>query len=176
MIRLAPLFAFLLQCASSEPSGYMDFIHISSAAELLTSEHPHFGRVQSLGFFKSRFGILRGTSRKALAIDDYSSGKRQTVALSIDPENFMVTIASSFVLVTMKEGSSRPPVILKTWKMVKQRKGGELTDVNGTVKTYSDADGLKWEHRFNRTTEEDELIGFGDNKKKILVITLERFA
>lgn len=148
----------------------MDFIHISSAAELLTLEHPHFGRIHTPGFFKSRFGILTGTSRKAIAIDDYSSGKRQTVALSKDPDNFMVTIAGSFVLVTLKEDASRPPVILKTWKRVNQRKG------EGTVTTYSDADGLKWEHRFNRPTEADELIGYGNNKKKILVITLERFA
>jgi hypothetical protein len=151
----------------------MDIAHISTAAELLAIEHPHFGRIQSPGFLKTRIGILTSTNRKAITLEDYSSGKRQIVALDIDPGDFMVTIASSFVLVTMKEGASRPPVILKTWKKLAPHKGSGATKVSGTVNNYIDSDGLKWKHRFNRSTDGDELVGFGSNGTKILVITLE---
>jgi hypothetical protein len=151
----------------------MDIAHISTAAELLSLDHPHFGRIQSQGFLKTRIGILTSTNRKAIALEDYSSGKRQIVALDIDPGDFMVTIASSFVLVTMKEGASRPPVILKNWKKVGPYKGSGDTKFSGTVNTYMDSDGLKWKHRFNRSPDQDELIGFGSKGTKILVITLE---
>jgi hypothetical protein len=153
----------------------MDLAHISSAAELLTVEHPHFGRIQPPGFLKTTIGTVTGTSRKAVVIADYSSGNRQTVAVQIDPRNFMVNIASSYVLVTLKEGTSRHPVIHKTWKMVGQRKGEGVKDFYGTVSTYIDSDGLKWEHRFERPPHEDELIGFGSNGEEVLIITLESF-
>jgi hypothetical protein len=153
----------------------MDLVHISSAAELRTIEHPHFGRIHPPGFLKSTIGTITGTSQKAVAIADYSSGILQTVAAQIDPRNFMVTIASSYVLVTLKEGASRQPVIHKTWKMVEQRKGEGVTEFFGTVSMYIDSDGLKWDHRFERTPHEDELIGFGRNGEKVLIITLESF-
>ena len=153
----------------------MDLVHISNAVELLTIEHPHFGKIKGPGFLKAKIGILTGTNRKAVAIEDHSSGRPQTVALNVDPRDFMVTIARSFVLVTMKEGVDRPPVIHKAWKMVKEDKGAGLTEFYGTVRTYSDSDGLKWEHRFNRTTDEDELVGYGRNGEEVLIITLENF-
>ena len=153
----------------------MDLAHISSAAELLIIEHLHFGRIQPPGFLKTTIGTFTGTSQKAVAIADYSSGNRQTVAVRIDPRNFMVTIASSFVLVTLEEGASRQSVIHKTWNRVEQRKGEGVTEFFGTVSTYIDSDGLKWEHRFERTPHEDELIGFGSNGEEILIITLESF-
>ena len=153
----------------------MDLAHISSAAELLTIEHPHFGRIHPPGFLKTTIGTVTGTSQKAVAIADYSSGIRQTVAVQIDPRKFMVTIASSYVLITLKEGASRHPVIHKTWKMVEQRKGEGVADFFGTVSTYIDSDGLKWEHRFERPPHEDELIGFGSNGEEVLIITLESF-
>ncbi|OAI46196.1 hypothetical protein AYO43_01330 [Nitrospira sp. SCGC AG-212-E16] len=153
----------------------MDLVHISSAAELLTIEHPHFGRIHPPGFLKTTIGTFTGTSSKAVVIADYSSGIRQTVAVQIDPRNFMVTIASSFVLVTLKEGASKHPVIHKTWKMVDQRRGKGVTEFFGTVSRYIDSDGLKWEHRFERPPDEDELIGFGSNGEEVLIITLESF-
>jgi hypothetical protein len=153
----------------------MDLAHISSAAELLTIEHPHFGRIQPPGFLKTTIGTVTGTNRKAVTIADYSSGIRQTVAVQIDPRKFMVTIAGSYVLVTLKEGATRHPVIHKMWKMVDQRKGEGVEDFYGTVSTYIDSDGLKWEHRFERTPHEDELIGFGSNGEEVLIITLESF-
>jgi hypothetical protein len=153
----------------------MDLAHISSSAELLRIEHPHFGRIHPPGFLKATIGTVTGTSQKAVAIADYSSGIRQTVAVQIDPRNFMITIASSYVLVTLKEGASRHPVIHKTWKMVGQRKGEGVQDFFGTVRTYLDSDGLKWEHRFERPPHEDELIGFGSNEEEVLIITLESF-
>ena len=153
----------------------MELAHISSAAELLSIEHPHFGRIQPPGLLKTAIGTVTATTRKAVAIADYSSGNRQTVAVQIDPRNFMVTIASSFVLVTLEEGASRQPVIHKTWKMVDQRKGETVTEFFGTVRRYIDSDGLKWEHRFERPPDEDELIGFGSNGEEVLIITLESF-
>ncbi|HYM89554.1 MAG TPA: hypothetical protein VES92_10625 [Nitrospiraceae bacterium] len=153
----------------------MDLAHISNAAELTTIEHPHFGRIQSPGFLKTTIGTFTGTSRKAVALADYSSGNRQTVAVQIDPRNFVVTIASSFVLLTLEEGASMHPVIHKTWKMVEQRRGEGVTEFFGTVSTYIDSDGLKWEHRFERPPDEDELIGFGSNGEEVLIITLESF-
>jgi hypothetical protein len=153
----------------------MDLAHISSAAELLTIEHPHFGRIQPPGFLKTTIGTVTGTNRKAVTIADYSSGIRLTVAVQIDPRKFMVTIAGSYVLVTLKEGATRHPVIHKMWKMVDQRKGEGVEDFYGTVSTYIDSDGLKWEHRFERTPHEDELIGFGSNGEEVLIITLESF-
>jgi hypothetical protein len=153
----------------------MDLAHISSAAELLTIEHPHFGRIQPPGFLKTTIGTVTGTNRKVVTIADYSSGIRQTVAVQIDPRKFMVTIAGSYVLVTLKDGATRHPVIHKMWKMVDQRKGEGVEDFYGTVSTYIDSDGLKWEHRFERTPHEDELIGFGSNGEEVLIITLESF-
>jgi len=151
----------------------MDLVHISRAAELLTLEHPHFGRIHPPGLLKTTLGSFTGTSQNVVAIADYSSGNRQTVAVQIDPRNFMVTIARSYVLVTLKEGASRHPVIHKTWKLVAQRKGEGVTEFFGTVSTYLDSDGLKWEHRFERSPHEDELIGFGSQGEEILIITLE---
>ena len=153
----------------------MDLAHISSAAELLTIEHPHFGRIHPPGFIKTTLGTVTGTSRKAVVLTDYSSGIRQTVAVRIDPRNFMVTIASAYVLVTLKVGASRQPVIHKTWKLENQRTGEGVEDFFGTVSTYIDSDGLKWEHRFERPPDEDELIGFGSNGEEVLIITLESF-
>ena len=127
----------------------VDFVHISSAAQLRSLKHPHFGKIQTLGFFKSNFGILTGITRKAVTIVDYSSGTSQTVALHVNPSNFLVTINNSFVLVSLQEGSTRPPVILKRWKLVEQQKGKGVTAFIGSVSTYLDSDGLKWEHRFN---------------------------
>lgn len=153
----------------------MDLARITKVAELLTIEHPHFGRIRPPGLLKATIGTVTSTSRKAVAIADYSSGDRQAVAVHIDPSNFLVTIASSFVLVTLKECANRHPVIYKTWKMEGQRKGEEVTEFFGTVSTYIDSDGLKWEHRFDRPPHEDELIGFGSKGEEILIITLESF-
>ena len=153
----------------------MDLAHISSAAEFLTIAHPHFGRIHPPGFLKTTIGTVTGTNRKVVVIADYSSGNRQTVAVQIDPRKFMVTIAGSSVLVTLKEGERRHPVIHKTWKMVGRRKGEGVEDFYGTVSTYIDSDGLKWEHRYERTPHEDELIGFGSKGEEVLIITLESF-
>ena len=151
----------------------MDLAHISSAAELLQIEHPHFGRIHPPGLLKATIGTVTSIVQKAIAIADYSSGIRQTVAIHIDPRKFLITIASSFVLIALEESLSRHPVIHKTWKMMGQRKGEGVEDFFGTVSTYIDSDGLKWEHRFERPPQEDELIGFGSNGEEILIITLE---
>ena len=75
-------------------------------------------------------------TKKAIAIADNSSGIRQTVAVRLDPRNFLITIASSFVLVALEENPTRCSVIHKTWKMMGQRKGEGVEDFFGTVSTY----------------------------------------
>ena len=72
---------------------------------------------------------------------------------------------------TIQERGDQLPV----WKLVNQRKGEGVEDFFGTVSTYIDSDGLKWEHRFERPPDEDELIGFGSNGEEVLIITLESF-
>ena len=152
----------------------MDLAHISSAAELLNIEHPHFGRIHPPGLLKATIGTITSISRKAVAIADYSSGIRRAVASHVDPRHFLITIASSSVLVSLEDGTStKHPVIHKTWKQVSQRKGEGVEDFFGTVSTYIDSDGLKWEHRFDRPPDEDELIGFGSNEEEVLISTLE---
>jgi len=42
-----------------------------------------------------------------------------------------------------------------------------VTEFFGTVSTFIDSDGLKWEHRIERPPEEDELIGFGSNGEEV---------
>jgi len=151
----------------------MDLAHISHAAELLNIEHPHFGRIHPPGLLKATIGTITSISRKAVAMADYSSGIRQAIAIHVDPGKFLITIASSSVLVTLEEGATKHPVIHKTWKQVGQRKGEGVEDFFGTVSTYLDSDGLKWEYRFDRPPDEDELIGFGSNEEEVLIITLE---
>lgn len=153
----------------------MDLTSVTSAEQLLRCGHPHFGRVQKLGPIRFTLGLISGTSRKVTALDDCTGGKPKSVALHLDPRNFMVTIAKSFILMTLKDGSARNPVIQKQWKRVDQFKGEGITRFYGTVNTYMDSDGLKWEHRFDRETDEDELVGFGNDGKELLVITLEMF-
>ena len=77
------------------------------------------------------------------------------------------------MLVALEESPSKCSVIHKTWKMMGQRTGEGVEDFFGTVSTYIDADGLKWEHRFERPPREDELIGFGSTGEEVLIITLE---
>ena len=70
---------------------------------------------------------------------------------------------------------SRTPAPPLAWKLVNQRKGEGVEDFFGTVNTYIDSDGLKWEHRFERPPDEDELIGFESTGEEVLIITLESF-
>jgi len=103
----------------------MDLAHISCVAELRRIEHPHSVGFNPKGFLKTAIGTFIGTSRKAVAIADYSCGNRQTVAVKIEPRNLEITIASAFVLVTREEGASTQPVIHKTWNMGSSVKGKE---------------------------------------------------
>ncbi|WP_455387585.1 hypothetical protein [Petrachloros mirabilis] len=151
----------------------MDLIHIASAAEFLGLNHPHLGKVHDLGFLKTAIGVAAGTSRKVEALHDYTDGKRQTVALPIEANRFMASITRKFILVTLKNDEGRVPIILKKWQLVDQNTGRGLNEYFGTVNTYTDSDGLKWEYRFKRAADDDELVGFGSDGKELLAITLE---
>lgn len=85
----------------------------------------------------------------------------------------MVTITKSFVLISLKDGAARTPIIQKHWELTAQTKGEGLTQFFGCTDSYLDSDGLKWGHRFRRETDEDELVGFGSKGEEILVVTLE---
>jgi hypothetical protein len=165
----------------------MDLRRISSAADFQKVKHPHFGSIQRIGFVQTTFGIFTGVSCKADAIEDYSSGECQTVALEIDPQDFMVTIANSFVLVTVKAAAGRLPIIMKRWRRVaKTNEGiGAGGNICGKRYTYVDSDGMRWEHGFGAPdkrgffvgfeNESDQLVAFDANGERITVFTLQTF-
>jgi len=113
-------------------------------------------------------------SRKLEAIEAVAAeGKRETVALHVDASRFMVTIAKSFVLLTLQEANARTPVIQKTWRRIDRTVGTELTAYLGTEDTYLDQDNLKWVHRYKRSGEFDELSGYDADGQEVLLLALE---
>ena len=74
-----------------------------------------------------------------------------------------------------KKGRAGTRLFTKHGRWWTSVKGKEWRISIGTVSTYIDSDGLKWEHRFERPPHEDELIGFGSNGEEVLIITLESF-
>ena len=68
----------------------------------------------------------------------------------MDLENFMVTIAKSFVLVTLKDGVTRTRVIQKHWELTAQTKGEGLTQFFGSTDSYLDSDGQSGRTDFAR--------------------------
>lgn len=138
--------------------------------------HPHFGRIEKLGLFQRLFGLLTGISRKAVHLEDRCTGKLQTPALRLEPSRFMVTIARSFISITLKEaGGKRVPIIQKKWRKVCRDKGKGGSAGKGTIMGYLDSDGLRWEHRFKRERDRDEIVGFGNEGREVLSITLQTF-
>lgn len=154
----------------------LDLTDISKAEEFFRINHPHLGRVRKIGVLQRSFGLLTGNSRKAVQLQDRSTGKLQTIAPQLDASRFSVTIANSFILVTLKgDDASKIPIIQKKWRMVPRDKGKGPRAIEGTIVSYLDADGLKWEHRFKRERQRDEVVGFGNEGQEILIITLETF-
>lgn len=151
----------------------MQLNHAKNAADFKAAHHDHIGRTERVGFFKALVGIATGRSRKVLDIQDRSAGRSQTVALEIDHKRFMLTIARSFVLLTLQEGSSRFPIIHKNWKCIERNRGEGLAAEFGTIEVYFDSDRLRWEHRFGRAQEHDELCAFDSHGKESLTLTME---
>lgn len=133
-------------------------------------------QIQKIGTFQRLFALLTGSSRKAVQIRDRSTGPPQTIAHELEPSQFKVTIANSFISITLKEdGTRRMPIIQKKWRMVSQDKGKGGAAVAGTVRSYLDSDGLRWEHRFGRERDRDEIVRFGNGGQEVLCITLQTF-
>ena len=59
--------------------------------------------------------------------------------------------------------------------MVSQDKENGFSAVRGTIISYLDSNGLRWEYRFNRELDRDEIVGFGNEDHEILIITLQTF-
>lgn len=146
-----------------------------TAAQLLGCNHPHVGRIHKIGGLKALIGIATGRSRKVEAIESRTQAGSQSVALHIDINRFMLTLANSFVLLTLQEGTERRPVIHKRWKRTAPNVGQGLTADLGTEDKYVDADKLVWEHRYKRRGEADELVAYNSDGEESLVITLETF-
>lgn len=145
----------------------------TSTSDLLAAEHPHIGRVAPRRGLTVPFGILTATNRKLESIDARVGGKLESVALHVDASRFMVTIAKSFVLLTLLEGKKRRPVIQKKWRRIDRKVGKDLTAFFGTEDTYLDQDNLKWEHRYKRPGEPDELSAYDASGLEALLLSLE---
>lgn len=146
----------------------------TGAADLLAAEHIHIGRVDQVGGLKALWGIARGTNRKLDGFDLVESGQTSTVALAVDNRRFMLTITKSFVLLTIQEGTARIPIIHKMWKLVKSDiNPGHLRGIYFDCETYTDSDGLKWEHRFGWSGNSDELVAFDAKGEESIRLTLE---
>ena len=145
----------------------------TTATQLLNSGHLHVGRVHKIGGMKALLGIATGTSRKIEAFDAKTSEGSESVALNIDINRFMVTLAKSFVLLTLQEGTERKPVIHKSWRRTSRNIGKGLTEDLGTEDKYIDTDNLTWEHQYKRRGEPDELVAFDEGGTESLVLTLE---
>lgn len=145
----------------------------TSATDLLSAEHPHIGRVAAGRSLAVLFGILTAANRKLESIEAGVGGKLESVALHVDASRFMVTIAKSFVLLTLQEGKERRPVIQKTWRRIDRKVGKNLTAFFGSEDTYIDQDNLKWVHRYKRPGEPDELSAYDADGIEVLLLSLE---
>ena len=121
------------------------------------------------------FGIATGTSRKVEAIESKTQAGSESIALNIDINLFMLTLANSFVLLTLQEGTERRPVIHKSWQRTARSVGKGLTEEFGNEDKYVDADKLLWEFRYKRRGEADELVAYNCDGEESLVLTLETF-
>lgn len=158
------------------PTHQLELITIVKAEEFFRINHPHFGRIQKIGAFQRLLGLLTGISRKAVHLQDRSPGNLQTIAHEFEPSRFTVTVANSFISITFKEdGARRIPIIQKKWKMVSRDEEKGASAVKGTIINYLDSDGLRWEHRFGRELDRDEIVGFGTEGQEVLSITLQTF-
>ena len=153
----------------------MNLREATTAAQLLSCDHPHVGRIHKIGGLRALFGIATGSSRKVEAIESKTQEGGQSVALHIDINRFMLTLANSFVLLTLQEGAERRPVIHKSWKRTARNVGKGLAEDFGTEDKYVDADKLVWEHRYKRRGEADELVAYNFDGEESLVLTLETF-
>ena len=145
------------------------------AEEFSRSNHPHFGRIQEIGAFQRFLALLTGNSRRAVQVQDRIKGNLQPVVHELEPSRFMVTIANSFISVSLKEdGGGRIPIIQKRWRMLPRDKE-DRGAITGTTRSYLDSDGLRWEHRFGRELDRDEIVGFGKEGQEVLCITLQTF-
>jgi hypothetical protein len=121
-----------------------------TAAELLGVEHPHIGRVEAKSRLKVLWGIATGGNYRLDSMAVCESGERTTVALNVlvmQNSRLLLTIGRSFVLLTIQEGASRIPVILKSWTRV-GRERPIHPGIDFACDTYVDTDGMKWLHRY----------------------------
>jgi hypothetical protein len=152
----------------------MNIHYAKNAQEVLAANHPHIGRVVPPRW-RVQLGVLFGRTRIVAEFDTHTDGKWESVALRAQaaPDLFMLTINKSFVLLTMKEGMQRVPIICKRW--VRQSctsVPAHFTAMIPVANTYQDADGLKWVHSYGATHQEEEVVAFDATGAESIRLTM----
>ena len=152
-------------------------IDFNKPSDFLNIDHPHFGKVRPLGLFKVLKSIFSSVSLKLTHFQNYEKDRKpvsvETIALQSPNGCFLVTIGKSFVLLTMKDGSSRHPIIHKNWTIVEKYVGEGVTASFGTKTTYQDEDNLKWVFTLGDSTSENDLIAYNKDGDMCLIMTLQ---
>jgi hypothetical protein len=154
----------------------MNIHYAKCAEEVLATNHPHIGRVAPPSW-RLLFGILMSRNHTISGFEAQTEGEWESVAILAQPDTdlFMLTIGKSFVLVTMKEGSKRIPVIQKRWTR-QSRTSTPSHFLAGLVPIedkYRDADGLKWMHSYGASWQEEELVAFDASGAESIRLTIE---
>jgi hypothetical protein len=154
----------------------MNLYRASSPREILAVKHPHIGRIERMNPWRVLFGILRSKSARVDEFESQRDGKWESVALSAGyaPDLFMLTVGAAFVLLTMRDGSARVPIIQKRW----QRKSRDCPSKSfrGFMPirdTYRDSDELTWVHSYGCNFMENELVAYDLSGSESVRITTE---
>lgn len=145
-----------------------------TAADFFVGDHPHLtGKIEALNLFEKVFGIFTATTRKAEFVQTLVRERMETVADGTIASNFMISISSKFVLVTIKDirGSARHPIIQKRWTLIEKRT--DMTFGLGNTHVYLDSDGSTWTHHFGGTSPNDTLEARAKDGGVFLMIFLE---
>jgi hypothetical protein len=138
------------------------------------SDHPHIGRIAHHGWW-IRVGSLVSRTRTVYGFDTHTDGEWESVALPVEPaiDRFILTINKSFVLLSMKDGSRRVPIICKRWaRQSRTSVAAYLTRIIPVEDTYQDADGLKWVHSYGATHQEEEVVAFDATGAESIRLTM----
>jgi len=146
----------------------------ANAAEVVSLSHIHVGRIDGSLRWRTLFGILFSSTLNVDAFDAQMNGEWRSVAMRANhaPDLFLLTINKGFVLLTMKNGGKRTPIIHKRWRR-RDRKAptAYLAQISPSEDTYEDTDGLKWIHSYGGYIG-NELVAFDANDAESIRLTL----
>ncbi len=141
----------------------MSLHRASSPSEILAVKHPHIGRIEKMNALRVLCAILLSKNSRVYEFESQKDGRWETVALPAGcaPDLFMLTVGTSFVLLTMKDGSRRIPIIQKRWqRQSRQRPSESFQGFMPSQDTYRDSDDLTWVHSYGCNFMETELVAF----------------